>query len=503
MQKQDRKGKEMEQKKDSVFKKVSKVYFVCLGLYLLGWLPVLATDLEYRMWVSILGSSLLFLGVPVWLFLLWFRWHARERKSRALRCVVTAVLAVLFLWWCCFYLFSLVIGLQEERNLFGGYVVVNRAENMLSRSKYDLCKTRALFFRENVEWDSAFEIKYLERKYRQDFIEVSFDKENMLFFDNYGGGSLYRETVPVSPAHQNLPIHVFLSGGELQDDYVDLLAKWYVAEGCRELAIDRSCEIEEDGNLRLHFTGREDIEAAAADLQKLMAYALQDEIFKEYAGAIYLSPEDAEWNEYIYIPFGKVNRGNGTEYGYEEDLRVLCGEIERQYERIIKNRRERLKREKEREKMQEETEKQREPESAASDDEAEQSFDETGSVQESIYAEKARLICENFKASTDITGEFTVEYNARGEEYYSIGEDGDYSYTLVYDGDSENGACSLYVLYRSPCHEESGTYYHYTDEMTQIMDIYAVVKETGEVISSGRKAWSDPGNERYRKAVGE
>lgn len=96
-----------------------------------------------------------------------------------------------------------------------------------------------------------------------------------------------------------------------------------------------------------------------------------------------------------------------------------------------------------------------------------------------------------------------MEYNARGEEYYSIGEDGTYFYTLVYDRDSENGACSLYVLYRSPYDEESGSYYYYTDEMTQIMDIYAVVKETGEILSSGRKEWGDPGNERYRKAVGE
>lgn len=418
----------MEQKKDSVFKRAGKIYFICLGLYLLGWMLVAATNLEYRMWTSILGSCLLFLGLPVWFFLLWFRWHAREKKSRLMRCAVTAVLTVLFLWWCYSYFLSLVIGLQEERNLFGGYVVVNRAENMLSRSKYDLCKTRALFFRESVEWDSAFEIKYLKKKYRQNFTEVPFDKENMLFYDNYDGGSLYRETVSVSPDYPDLPIHVFLSGGELSDDYVDLLTRWYVVEGCRELAIDRSYEIEEDGNLRLHFTDREDIRAAASDLQKLMAYALQDEIFEEYASAMYLSPEDAEWNEYIYIPFGKVNRGNGTEYGYEEDLQVLCGEIERQYERIIKNRKEQLKREKEREKIQEEAGKQREAEAAASNDERGQPSDETGKVQEN---------------------------------------------------------------------------YNYTDEMTQMMDIYAVVKETGEVISSGRRAWSDLENSEYRRAVGE
>lgn len=40
----------MEQKKDSIFKKITKIYFICLGLYIPGWLPVMATDLGYRMW---------------------------------------------------------------------------------------------------------------------------------------------------------------------------------------------------------------------------------------------------------------------------------------------------------------------------------------------------------------------------------------------------------------------------------------------------------------------
>lgn len=501
----------MEQKKDSVFKKASKVYLICLGLYLLGWLPVMATDLEYKMWVTIVGSCLLLLGIPVWVFLLWFRWHVREERSRALRCGVTVVSAVLFLLWSYFCFLSLVFGLQEERKLFGGYVVVNRAD-MLSRTNYDLCKTRALFFRESVEWDSAFEIKYLERKYRQEFMEVPFDQESMLFYDNYGGGVLYGETVPVSPAHQNLPIRVFLSGGQLQDDYVDLLTRWYMAEGCRELAIDRPCEIEEDGNLCLYFTDAEDIGAIALDIQKLIIYARQDEIFEDYVGTIYLSPENAESYERIYIPFGNINGENALKYGYENNIALLQVYIKSRYEEILDNREERLKYdekwekrkgEKEQEKMQEEAGKQREPEDGASDDEAEQFSGKTDNMQESVYAEKARLVWEEINASTDIAGEFAVEYNARGEEYYSLGEDGTYAYTLVYDGDSENGACSLYVLYRSPYDRENGTYYNYTDEMTQIMDIYAVVKETGEVISSGRRAWSDPGNSKYRRAVGE
>lgn len=482
----------MEQKRNSLFKNISIIYFICLGLYLLGRLFVAAAGLEYRMWVSVLGSCLFLLGIPVWLFLLWFRWHVRKGGSRALRYGVTAVSAVLFLLWSYFCFLSLVFGVQEERKLFGRYVVVNRAP-MLSESDYDLCKTRGLFFREDAEWDSAFEIEYLERKYRRDFLEVPFDKENMLFYDRRGEGISYGETVPVPADHRNLPVNVVLAGGNLDDDYVDLLAGWYVVEGCRELSIDRPYETAEDGTLCLYFKGREDINGTASDLRRLMAYAMQDDIFEEYTGIIRLLPENMDPDDggAIYISIGK---GQRSDLEYEKNIMLLEEYIETVYERILES--SEINREAE-EKWEEEREAARKK---AAEEEAAK---EVETAESSIYEEEARLICEQLRASTGIGEEFNVEYNAKGWEYYSLGEDGVYSYTLIYDRDSENGACRLYVLYRSPYDEESGTYCHYTDEMTQIMDIYAVVKGTDKVISSGRKAWSDPGNSEYRRAVGE
>lgn len=107
----------------------------------------------------------------------------------------------------------------------------------------------------------------------------------------------------------------------------------------------------------------------------------------------------------------------------------------------------------------------------------------------------------------DTTDVITYSYSAKGVLYAEVGEptekevQGETVTTrirLVYDRESENGACDEVVCYE----------YHYDAEgneidSTTILDIYAVVKATGEVIPSGRTAWADLGNDAYREATGE
>lgn len=94
---------------------------------------------------------------------------------------------------------------------------------------------------------------------------------------------------------------------------------------------------------------------------------------------------------------------------------------------------------------------------------------------------------------------YEVYYNAKGNLYIELGtktseEDGKtYSYSLVYDRPSKNGACELLVLYRTAEGSESEA----------IVDMYAVETATGKVAASGRKAWSDVGTEEYREMTGE
>lgn len=71
---------------------------------------------------------------------------------------------------------------------------------------------------------------------------------------------------------------------------------------------------------------------------------------------------------------------------------------------------------------------------------------------------------------------------------------------LVYDRKSQNDACDLAVL-EQVAYEQRGEERHAVD--TSIRDMYAVVRDTGEVIASGKKDWGDIGSEAYQAATGE
>ncbi len=101
-------------------------------------------------------------------------------------------------------------------------------------------------------------------------------------------------------------------------------------------------------------------------------------------------------------------------------------------------------------------------------------------------------------------------YNAKGNFYAVLGSgreerttadgmtvDMNYEQTVVYDRVSQNGKCHLFVQYK--------TYYDAdgNETATAIEDMYAVNRETGEVLASGRHAWEDVGDTAYREATGE
>ncbi|WP_195268396.1 hypothetical protein [Eubacterium sp. 1001713B170207_170306_E7] len=71
---------------------------------------------------------------------------------------------------------------------------------------------------------------------------------------------------------------------------------------------------------------------------------------------------------------------------------------------------------------------------------------------------------------------------------------------LVYDRKSQNDACDLAVL-EQVTYEQKGQEYSAVD--TSILDMYAVVRKTGEVIASGKTDWGDIGSKEYQAATGE
>ncbi|MBD5459872.1 MAG: hypothetical protein HDR26_02860 [Lachnospiraceae bacterium] len=70
--------------------------------------------------------------------------------------------------------------------------------------------------------------------------------------------------------------------------------------------------------------------------------------------------------------------------------------------------------------------------------------------------------------------------------------------TVVYDRESKNGKCHLFVHYRD--YYEIGANAPYS---TEIVDMYAVEMATGQVFVSGRHAWADLGSQEYQEATGE
>ncbi|MCD7928338.1 MAG: hypothetical protein LUF80_05690 [Oscillospiraceae bacterium] len=70
---------------------------------------------------------------------------------------------------------------------------------------------------------------------------------------------------------------------------------------------------------------------------------------------------------------------------------------------------------------------------------------------------------------------------------------------LVYNRNSQNGACGLYVYYRCKICAD-GTW---DDDNGSILDIYAYVYESGDIVSSGKTQWGDVASAAYQEAAGE
>lgn len=70
---------------------------------------------------------------------------------------------------------------------------------------------------------------------------------------------------------------------------------------------------------------------------------------------------------------------------------------------------------------------------------------------------------------------------------------------LIYNRQSRNGACALYVHYINEKNSD-GTW---SASDAEFLDMYAYVYESGAVVSSGMRAWDDIGSEEYRRVAGE
>ena len=80
-----------------------------------------------------------------------------------------------------------------------------------------------------------------------------------------------------------------------------------------------------------------------------------------------------------------------------------------------------------------------------------------------------------------------------------LSEDEDIVEYLRYSGRSQNEKCGIYVRYQNKKNAD-GTW---NNMEGTIMDIYAYVYESGDVVNSGKTAWEDAGSEAYQEVTGE
>lgn len=94
---------------------------------------------------------------------------------------------------------------------------------------------------------------------------------------------------------------------------------------------------------------------------------------------------------------------------------------------------------------------------------------------------------------------YQVTYNAKGDEQVILSQDSEKVVILVYDRESANGTCALFALESCPVEE----YGSWSIDHAMLLDEYAYVHETGEVIASGKTSWSDAGTQEFRDVTGE
>ena len=94
---------------------------------------------------------------------------------------------------------------------------------------------------------------------------------------------------------------------------------------------------------------------------------------------------------------------------------------------------------------------------------------------------------------------FQTTQDAKGNSRMLVYEDDDKVRFLIYDRVSKNEKCLLYVYHEADKASDGS----YSLQEARILDMYAYVIDTGEVIDSGRQAWGDVGTSEYREATGE
>lgn len=439
------------------------VYFV--GACLLGFI-----GMSYRSWVDIVEKIIIIWILPL-LGIIWTGvWMKKKSPWKyAVKIMLLAAEAAIYVCWTYVGFLIFVLSVNEEKALTSNLLATNYGIGM--GTYYECERPVALFFKVPAALTVEDKLEYLDEKYHREFET-----------DSAGGGEFYDAEFP------EVGIHVRFStdSGEFRDDYVEGVLANCLAEGMEEMDIDREYYISEDfrgyNYFYIHLKDENDIPGLAEDVSRLTDYVCRrTNLFEENWGNLYFYCGEIQ----SQILFGRFD-----EYSDPEKLEERIGE---RYEAALDYQRktEEYKREQE-ELLQTQTSQ------------------EAGEEYIDPVEANARIIYDAVLAEQGYS--YEVCYNAKGNLYINLGsrpagepEDlyhtGTYSFTLVYDRTSKNGACELFVLYKEHYAEEDGGMGQ--NDGTAILDMYAVEVDTGKVVVADKQSWSDVGAGEYRELTGE
>ena len=445
---------------------------VCVSLFYIALsVGISFTELFLRTWVKALGQMIVGLITPgMILFLALCYLYGNERVHDAVRLVCTIAAVIVGGIYAFFIFLFILLGMEEEQMLTSHLLVTNEA--FLSETNPVYYRPVAFLFKRPGELTAADQLEYLEKKYKRAF-EIS-----------KSGNKIYDVALP------EIRVSVVPDGMSLVDNYMEEVTFHFLLEVYRAEEMEREYHIIETGKrkyLCLEAFGYDDIPALAEDVSCLVDGVLSGgKSASEYIKGLY----QEHIRGLVYFSFGEEGYAGSVSFGGKDrewpiDVEAIVRTAYSKYGS------EELK------ESQELYQYTGEEDSVSEGDEAALEPETEPELATDYREVAARAVYDSVLSEEGFS--YEVCYNAKGNLYIDLGtktveeDDKVYSYRLVYDRPSKNGACELLVLYWSVEGSDNEA----------IVDMYAVETATGKVVASGRKAWSDVGMKEYREMTGE
>lgn len=516
------------------YKKILKFWFMLFLIPLAGnivlcvieWM-LQSQQIEYRVWLNVLIGCIFLFLVPV-LFLIFLEvvldvWKSyREKKSIS---IVASILQLLLIGIGVLYLpvaiflFLLTYDSTYENEKFIDDTYIEGTTQKFMEATDDVTYayyTKLSFFaKKKCELNTYLVEQKLEEKYQEAFQVEKAVEQTRLKEEQYS-------YIAIPEAYPEVKIYVMglEDAHPFYDNYASQLFQYLTVNYIKEHQMERDYSIENNNDTLnndtlnneetanaiyswLHFScmGKEDIDTCASDIMRVISYCEENPSFKKnkFSVLCYINlyqnelesayPDDTN-NSDINQQISAIELSINS-YGEKLTADSIKEQLKTAYreENQIKNPDMELK-DTVTDNSESNVEKETTPESNEGMD---------NSTPEGAFD---TLFNQVFKEKGDT---YEPTYNAKGNFYGILevgsekvaGETQNYRRTVVYDRESKNGNCLLFVAYKEY------TYMDGTPGNTTILNFYAVEKKTGKVVAADKTSWEATGCKEYREMTGE